>query len=55
MIKDPFFTTKRAEGGSGLGLAVSERIVQEHGGELTFDSEAGRGTVATLSFPGATA
>jgi PAS domain S-box-containing protein len=54
MIKDPFFTTKRAEGGSGLGLAVSERIVQEHGGELTFDSEPGRGTVATLSFPGVT-
>jgi PAS domain S-box-containing protein len=51
MIKDPFFTTKRAEGGSGLGLAVSERIVQEHGGELTFDSAPGRGTVATLSLP----
>jgi len=51
MIKDPFFTTKRAEGGSGLGLAVSERIVQEHGGELTFDSAPGRGTIATLSLP----
>jgi polar amino acid transport system substrate-binding protein len=51
MIKDPFFTTKRAEGGSGLGLAVSETIVQEHGGELTFDSAPGRGTVATLLLP----
>jgi polar amino acid transport system substrate-binding protein len=50
-IKDPFFTTKRATGGSGLGLAVSDRIVQEHGGELTFESEPGRGTTATLSIP----
>ncbi len=50
-IKDPFFTTKRATGGSGLGLAVSDRIVREHGGELTFESEPGRGTSATLSIP----
>jgi PAS domain S-box-containing protein len=50
-IKDPFFTTKRATGGSGLGLAVSDRIVQEHGGELTFESEPGRGTTATVSIP----
>jgi PAS domain S-box-containing protein len=50
-IKDPFFTTKRAAGGSGLGLAVSDRIVQEHGGELTYESEPGRGTTATLLIP----
>lgn len=50
-IKDPFFTTRRATGGSGLGLAVSDRIVQEHGGELTFQSEPGRGTTATVSIP----
>ena len=50
-IKDPFFTTKRATGGSGLGLAVSDRIAQEHGGELTFESEPGVGTTATLSIP----
>ncbi|HEX6098144.1 MAG TPA: PAS domain S-box protein [Thermoanaerobaculia bacterium] len=50
-IKDPFFTTKRTAGGSGLGLAVSDRIVQEHGGELTFESEPGRGTTVTLSLP----
>jgi signal transduction histidine kinase len=50
-ITEPFFTTKRASGGSGLGLAVSERIAQEHGGTLTFESEPGRGTTATLSIP----
>lgn len=50
-IRDPFFTTKRASGGSGLGLAVSDRIAKEHGGELTFESEPGRGTTATLSIP----
>jgi PAS domain S-box-containing protein len=50
-IRTPFFTTKRAEGGTGLGLAVSDRIAEEHGGELAFDSEPGRGTSATLWLP----
>ncbi len=50
-IRDPFFTTKRAEGGMGLGLAVCDRIVQEHNGNLSFESEPGRGTTATLSVP----
>jgi len=50
-IRTPFFTTKRASGGTGLGLSVSDRIAGEHGGELTFESEPGRGTVATLWLP----
>ncbi|MFP5247613.1 MAG: PAS domain S-box protein [Thermoanaerobaculia bacterium] len=50
-IRTPFFTTKRAKGGTGLGLAVSDRIATEQGGELTFHSVAGRGTVATLWLP----
>jgi polar amino acid transport system substrate-binding protein len=50
-ITEPFFTTKRASGGSGLGLAVSERIAQEHGGTLAFESEPGAGTAATLFLP----
>lgn len=50
-IRTPFFTTKRAEGGTGLGLAVSDRIAGEQGGELTFQSEVGRGTTATLWLP----
>jgi PAS domain S-box-containing protein len=50
-IRTPFFTTKRAEGGTGLGVPVSDRIAREHGGELTFESEPGRGTTATLWLP----
>jgi PAS domain S-box-containing protein len=50
-IKEPFFTTKRALGGTGLGLYVSEFIVREHNGTLSFDSVQGKGTVATISMP----
>jgi PAS domain S-box-containing protein len=50
-IRTPFFTTKRAEGGTGLGVPVSDLIAVEHGGELTFESELGRGTTATLWLP----
>jgi PAS domain S-box-containing protein len=50
-IRDPFFTTKRDSGGTGLGLAVSSRIVEEHGGRLEYESEVGVGTTARLSVP----
>lgn len=50
-ITDPFFTTKRASGGTGLGLSVSSRIVDEHGGSLTFHSRPREGTTAILSLP----
>jgi signal transduction histidine kinase len=48
---DPFFSTK--EGGSGLGLALTQQIVKDHGGELTVESSVGRGTTFTVSVPAA--
>lgn len=50
-ILDPFVTTKRERGGTGLGLSVSARIVKEHRGRLKFTSTPGEGTTATLEFP----
>jgi PAS domain S-box-containing protein len=47
-IKEPFFTTKRALGGTGLGLYVSDSIVKEYRGILKFDSSEVGGTVATV-------
>jgi polar amino acid transport system substrate-binding protein len=50
-LTDPFFTTKRDSGGTGLGLSVSAGIAKEHGGTLTFDSTPGSGTIVTLMLP----
>jgi PAS domain S-box-containing protein len=57
-IYDPFFTTKNApsEGhrrGTGLGLAVTYGIIQEHAGRIQVDSAVGHGTTFRLEFPAA--
>jgi PAS domain S-box-containing protein len=48
---DPFVTDKQAEGGTGLGLAVSYSLIKAHGGEIRFDSREKEGTTFRLFFP----
>ena len=49
-VGQAFFTTKKGRG-TGLGLAVSHRIMEQHGGRLQLESVPGVGTTATLIFP----
>jgi len=48
-IFDPFFSTK--DGGTGLGLALTQQIIVEHGGSIAVESEPGRGTAFTVRLP----
>jgi two-component system NtrC family sensor kinase len=50
-IYDPFFTTKSTGKGTGLGLAVTYGIIQEHGGRIFVDSAPGQGTHFRLKLP----
>ncbi len=50
-IFEPFFTTKGDESGTGLGLAISHQIITDHGGEMTVQSELGKGTTFTIRLP----
>ena len=48
-IFEPFYTTK--EEGTGLGLNISQSLIQQHGGEITVDSEVGQGTTVSIKLP----
>ncbi len=46
-----FYTTKESGQGTGLGLAVCDRIVKDHGGHILLESEVGRGSRFTIVLP----
>jgi signal transduction histidine kinase len=48
-IFEPYFTTKAD--GTGLGLTMAYKVVKEHGGDISVQSEAGRGTAFTVTLP----
>ena len=51
MIFEPFYTTKITEKGTGLGLPITKKILEGHGGFVTVESEVNRGSTFTLYFP----
>ena len=50
-IFDPFFSTKRPGGGSGLGLTICHAVTKEHGGSIEVQSVAGSGATFRVFFP----
>lgn len=50
-IFDPFFTTKTGTEGTGLGLSVAKEMIQDQGGNLSFETEEGQGTRFTVRLP----
>ncbi|NOY06807.1 MAG: sensor histidine kinase, partial [Chlorobi bacterium] len=50
-IFEPFFTTRKNGHGTGLGLSVSNGIIQKFGGAITVESTPGRGSAFTVTLP----
>ncbi len=52
---EPFFTTRAAEGGTGLGLSLAHGTIRRHGGTIRVESEPHQGTSVVVDLPLATA
>ncbi len=50
-IFDPYFTTKKGRSGTGLGLYITKKVVEDHNGSIKVDSAIDKGTVFTIRLP----
>jgi len=50
-IFDPFFTTKQSKNGTGLGLYIAKKVIEDHNGSIKVESTASKGTTFTIRLP----